>query len=103
MTVRWEAPQRLPEGVDVTYTLGYAVVENDVIGDFTIVSGITEKFTTLSGLTKNTMYALKAQVTTHQAIASPRLSLMWVQASSQTSWESRPRMTSRTWTSSRLK
>ena len=64
ITVRWEAPQRLPQdATEISYTLAYASqAEDGSLGDFIEVANLLETTTVIDGLTMDTLYALKAKV-----------------------------------------
>ena len=64
ITVRWEAPQRLPQdATEISYTLAYASqAEDGSLGDFIEVANLVDTTTVIDGLAMDTLYALKAKV-----------------------------------------
>ena len=64
ITVRWEAPQRLPqEATEISYTLAYASqAEDGSLGNFIEVENLPDTTAVVDGLTMDTQYALKAKV-----------------------------------------
>ena len=64
ITVRWEAPQRLPQdATEISYTLAYASqAEDGSLGDFIEVANLLDTTTVIDGLAMDTLYALKAKV-----------------------------------------
>merc|ERR1719500_1399030 len=68
ITVRWEAPQRLPqEANEILYTLAYASeAEDGNLGDFIEVANLNDPTAVIDGLAMDTQYALKAKVLTNK-------------------------------------
>merc|ERR1711971_382471 len=65
ITVRWEAPQRLPEeATEISYTLAYAPEAED--GNFIEVENLHDTTTVIEGLTMDTLYTFKAKVLTNE-------------------------------------
>ena len=64
ITVRWEAPQRLPqEANEISYTLAYASqAEDGSLGNFVEVANLNDTTAVIDGLAMDTQYALKAKV-----------------------------------------
>ena len=64
ITVRWEAPQRLPEeATEISYTLAYAFAyEEGHFGNFVEVENLKDTTTVIDGLAMDTLYAFKAKV-----------------------------------------
>ena len=64
ITVRWEAPQRLPEeATEISYTLAYAAqAEDGSPGNFIEIANLVDTTTVIDGLTMDTLYSLKAKV-----------------------------------------
>merc|ERR1719184_421317 len=68
ITVRWKAPQRLPqEATNISYTLAYASQDEDGnIGNFREVENLLDTTAVIDGLTMDTLYTLKAKVWTNE-------------------------------------
>ena len=63
ITVRWEAPQRLPqEATDISYLLAYGYAPEAEDGNFIEIVNINDTTTVIDGLAMDTLYAFQAKV-----------------------------------------